>query len=350
MNRPQSQPAKLGPLLAVLGLLLALWFGLAPKASAASLPLDHSDLFAANASPSGHQESDALPPKNRVWENFGSSNEITPADELNSLQLRRETHLSDQNLTSGIPVLLNADPIGFSGGSNWFAYADGNPISLSDPFGLCACSGGRGFGSALLNSPLGWMSGASLVDSFVSNLRGNGGDSYLAAHQTINPVYSIATRTLEASNGISLQNSNLGQSLPVEERIFSGSVATLEAVALGLGIRGSFAGSGAAKGVAPAVSEGTSVFRVWGDEAGAWGRSWTTVDPRTVPNFRNAAGLPTQNSGRFVTEGTLQNTRGVTTQAATPLHGNAGGLPEVVIPNSASQVWPLNVQGLNPPF
>lgn len=30
---------------------------------------------------------------------------------------------------------INADPIGFSGGLNWFAFASGNPVSASDPSG-----------------------------------------------------------------------------------------------------------------------------------------------------------------------------------------------------------------------
>ena len=35
---------------------------------------------------------------------------------------------------------INPDPGGFAGGLNWYCYADGNPISLIDPFGLDAWS------------------------------------------------------------------------------------------------------------------------------------------------------------------------------------------------------------------
>jgi hypothetical protein len=69
-----------------------------------------------------------------------------------------------------------------------------------------------------------------------------------------------------------------------------------------------------------------------------------------VANFRNIAGLPNQNSGRFVSEGILQNAEGVTTRGALPLHGNAGELPELIVPNPQSQISLWNVQGLNPEF
>lgn len=38
---------------------------------------------------------------------------------------------------------INADPTGFGGGMNWYAYTDGNPISLVDPFGLAAQGAGE---------------------------------------------------------------------------------------------------------------------------------------------------------------------------------------------------------------
>jgi RHS repeat-associated protein len=40
---------------------------------------------------------------------------------------------------------INPDPAGFAGGLNWYCYADGNPISLLDPFGLCAVGETGGF-------------------------------------------------------------------------------------------------------------------------------------------------------------------------------------------------------------
>jgi uncharacterized protein RhaS with RHS repeats len=52
---------------------------------------------------------------------------------------------------------INADPAGMAGGMNWYAYADGNPISLLDPFGL---------GAQGENSPSKWiLDGADSVNS-----------------------------------------------------------------------------------------------------------------------------------------------------------------------------------------
>lgn len=98
------------------------------------------------------------------------------------------------------------------------------------------------------------------------------------------------------------------------------------------------------------VEEGTKVYRVWGDGAKPDGHSWTTVNPGTVDNYRDAAGLPSQNTGRFVSEGTLVDNTGVIRKQADPLHGNTGGLDEVVVPDPNGQINLTGVSGANPEF
>ena len=103
----------------------------------------------------------------------------------------------------------------------------------------------------------------------------------------------------------------------------------------------------AAKG---APKPGDKVYRVWGDKAGPNGSYWSRTNPADVPNYRDAAGLPDRNSGRFVTEGRLTDTTGVTSTpgGAASLGGNRGGLDEVVIPNPGQQVEVTGVSGVNP--
>ena len=95
---------------------------------------------------------------------------------------------------------------------------------------------------------------------------------------------------------------------------------------------------------------GQKIYRVWGDEASPYGRSWTRTDPDTIPNYRNEAGLPNENTGRFVSEGTLSNLQGVEQRSAIPLYDNICGLDEVVVPDPEEKIELENVSGMNPPF
>src|SRR5262249_15684002 len=109
-------------------------------------------------------------------------------------------------------------------------------------------------------------------------------------------------------------------------------------------------GMGVSVGAVQTGGQFTKVFRVWGNDAKAWGKSWTPVDPRSVPNYRSAAGLPNQYSGRFLSEGILRNAEGVKTREALPLPGGDGGLREMQVPHPQQQIQLQNVQGLNPEF
>ena len=101
------------------------------------------------------------------------------------------------------------------------------------------------------------------------------------------------------------------------------------------------------------------IFRVYGGDSRAGGASWSPVDPRSVANYRDVVGLPSgggggaTNTGQFVIEGELVDPSKVVLRGnAVPLDGNAGGIPEYVIPNWVDNgaIRITRVSGVNPEF
>jgi len=98
----------------------------------------------------------------------------------------------------------------------------------------------------------------------------------------------------------------------------------------------------------PPALKGETLYRVWGGESSPYGQSWSRINPKSVPNFRNAAGLPDANAARFMSVGTLKNTKGVITRKALPYDGNKGGVDEVLVPDAVKKIELKSVQGINP--
>jgi hypothetical protein len=110
---------------------------------------------------------------------------------------------------------------------------------------------------------------------------------------------------------------------------------------------------------ADAPYAGQTLYRVYGGDSAAGGASWSPVNPGSVANYRDVAGLPSggasgfNNTGRFVIEGTLQDPASVVNvRSALPLDGNSGGILEYVIPNwqKTGAIQVNRVSGVNPQF
>ena len=98
----------------------------------------------------------------------------------------------------------------------------------------------------------------------------------------------------------------------------------------------------------PVAESNISVFRVYGGGSNASGFSWTPINPNSVSNFRNAAGLPNVNTGRFAIEGLTRRSSIIKSRSALPLDGNRGGLQEFII--NPRNVRIKRVSGVNPEF
>jgi len=254
---------------------------------------------------------------------------------------------------------LNRDPLAEQGGINLYAYVGNNPVNLIDTLGLCPPNGLPPWLQPLPNLDIPDLSNLPWYDSLAYEV--NGGINEL--QDTLNsdlPWYiagvpdtglSLVGGVLDTPQGLGHLGEGAGtfSANPTwanSAGLFQDISTTLIVVAPVTGaVENSLAETAAAN------SGGTTLYRVFGNEASGLGNYYTPINPATVTDFRTAAGLYPGNSGSFVLEGTLNNTEGVVVRsAASGPGGVGGGLPEVFVPDPATQININRVSRVNPPF
>ncbi len=95
---------------------------------------------------------------------------------------------------------------------------------------------------------------------------------------------------------------------------------------------------------------GEVLYRVHGGKSGQLGSSWTPTDPRTLTNPRGSLGLPSVNSGEYLTTARVTDYTGMAARRSLALGDNLGGEIEYLVPNPSKQLEILEMNSLAPPY
>jgi RHS repeat-associated protein len=204
---------------------------------------------------------------------------------------------------------------------NRYSYTRGDPVNHADPQGLVETA-------SLCDGEDGDCGGGGGGDDGEEGVNAPGVTAWL--DDSGNPVFSInddgkSSTTSTDQDSDSSDDDSDGVPSDPEPEPDPGQVPTFT-----VSVNSCVAGA-AALGSTVGAGFGGSVFGAAGGVLGGVGGT-------TVPNYPNAAGLPSGNTAEFMVTGILNDLTGVTTTTATRIGNNLGGLPEVIVPNSACQI------------